>query len=193
MLNWLEDNDQMANTLVVYMGDNGFSFGEHGLIDKRHMYEESMRVPLLMHCPAVIKPGTILEQVVQNVNIAPTVLAYSGLPTPSQMQGNSFLSLLRGQTTGTQVVRHSDRPWRNQAFYEYYREVKFPQTPTMFGVRTDRYEYIFNHGVWDANELYDLQANPLEVNNLIRSAEHQSIAKTMQGQVFDWLEQTGGL
>ena len=203
VLKWLEDNGQLENTLVVYMGDNGFSFGEHGLIDKRHMYEESMRVPLLMHCPAVIKPGITLEQVIQNVDIAPTLLAYAGLPTPAQMQGNSFLPLLKGETTGTPVVRgspgtperpgHSERPWRDRAFYEYYWEADFPQTPTMFGVRTDRYKYIYNHGVWDANELYDLKADPLEVNNLIRSPDHQAMAKEMKSQVFDWLEQTGGL
>ena len=183
VLKWLEDNGQLENTIVVYMGDNGFSFGEHGLIDKRHMYEESMRVPLLVHCPAIIRPGTKLEQVIQNVDIAPTLLAYAGLPKPAQMQGNSFLPVLRGESI----------TWRNQAFYEYYWEANFPQTPTMFGVRTDRYKYIFNHGVWDANELYDLKADPLEVNNLIRSADHQAIAKDMKSQVFDWLEQTGGL
>lgn len=185
VLKWLEDNGQLENTIVVYMGDNGFSFGEHGLIDKRHMYEESMRVPLLVHCPSVIKPGTVLEQVIQNVDIAPTLLAFAGVSKPAQMQGNSFLPLLRGETPAT--------PWRDRAFYEYYWEADFPQTPTMFGLRTDRYKYIFNHGVWDANELYDLKADPMEVNNLIRSPEHQTIAKEMKSQVFDWLEQTGGL
>ncbi|MEZ0486315.1 sulfatase family protein [Fibrella aquatica] len=183
VLQWLEDNNLAETTLVVYMGDNGFSFGERGLIDKRHMYEESMRVPLLVRCPAVIKPGTKLDQVIQNVDIAPTFLAYAGLAKPAQMQGNSFLPLLQGVTI----------PWRNQAFYEYYWEADFPQTPTMFGVRTDRYKYIFNHGVWDANELYDLQTDPQEVNNLIRSANHQAIAKEMRNQVFDWLESTNGL
>ena len=193
VLKWLEENGQLENTIVVYMGDNGFSFGEHGLIDKRHMYEESMRVPLLVHCPAIVKAGTKVEQVIQNVDIAPTLLAYAGLPKPAQMQGNSFLHLLKGEKTGTPVVRHSDRPWRDRAFYEYYWEANFPQTPTIFGVRTDRYKYIFNQGVWDANELYDLQNDPLEVNNLIRSPQHQTIAKDLKSQVFDWLEQTDGL
>lgn len=188
VLKWLEDNGQLDNTMVVYMGDNGFSFGERGLIDKRHMYEESMRVPLLVRCPALIKPGTVLTQVVQNVDIAPTLLDWAGLPKPAPMQGNSFLPLLRGELTGT-----PGHPWRDRAFYEYYWEADFPQTPTMFGVRTDRYKYIFNHGVWDANELYDLQTDPMEVNNLIRSAAHQTIAGELRNQVFDWLEQTGGL
>jgi len=183
VLKWLEENGLSENTMVVYMGDNGFAFGEHGLIDKRHMYEESMRVPLLVRCPSVIKPKTKVEQVIQNIDIAPTLLAYAGINKPAPMQGNSFLPILRGQTI----------PWRDRAFYEYYWEADFPQTPTMFGVRTDRYKYIFNQGVWDTNELYDIKADPLEVNNLIRSAEHQAIAKELRGQVFEWLESTRGL
>ncbi|GAB2557536.1 sulfatase family protein [Spirosoma areae] len=188
VLKWLEDNGQLANTMVVYMGDNGFSFGERGLIDKRHAYEESMRVPLLVHCPTLISPGRRLTQVVQNIDIAPTLLAYAGLPKPTQMQGNSFLPLLRGQPTGT-----PGRPWRDRAFYEYYWETDFPQTPTMFAVRTDRYKYIFNYGVWDANELYDLQTDPDEVNNLIRNPQHQETARQLRDQLFDWLEGSKGM
>lgn len=183
VLKWLEDNGQAENTMVIYMGDNGFSFGEHGLIDKRHAYEESMRVPLIMRCPSTIKPDSKVTEVIQNIDIAPTILAYAGLPTPSQMQGKSFLPILKGQKID----------WKDKAFYEYYWEYDFPQTPTMFAVRTDRYKYIFNHGVWDANELYDLKNDPLEVNNLIRSPEHQAIAKDLRDQVWDWLENTKGM
>ena len=181
---WLEDNGLAENTMVVYMGDNGFSFGEHGLIDKRHMYEESMRVPLLAMCPSLIKGGTQVPQVIQNVDIAPTLLAYAGVPKPKQMQGESFIPLLKGEKVAS---------WRDRAFYEYYWEQAFPQTPTMFGVRTDRYKYIFNYGVWDANELYDLKEDPNEVNNLIRSPEHQAIAKQLRDEMWTWLEKTGGM
>ncbi|MFD2569976.1 sulfatase [Spirosoma soli] len=183
VLKWLEDNHLSENTMVVYMGDNGFSFGERGLIDKRHMYEESMRVPLLVRCPTVVKPGTKVTSVIQNIDIAPTLMAYAGLPTPAQMQGASFLPILQGKAI----------PWKNRAFYEYYWETDFPQTPTMFGVRTDRYKYIFNYGVWEANELYDLESDPQEVNNLIRSPDHQQLAGQLRDQVFDWLEGTGGM
>lgn len=183
VLKWLEDNGQLENTMVVYMGDNGSAFGERGLIDKRHMYEESMRVPLLIRCPDLIKAGSKVEQVVQNIDLAPTFLDFAGMAKPAQMQGNSFLPILKGQPVA----------WRDRAFYEYYWEADYPMTPTMFGVRTDRYKYIFNQGVWDANELYDLQNDPMEVNNLIRSPAHQEIAKDLKNQVFTWLEQTGGL
>lgn len=183
VMKYLEDNGLAENTLVIYMGDNGFSFGERGLIDKRHAYEESMRVPLLVSCPSVIKPKTKLTNVIQNIDIAPTILSYAGVTMPHQMQGKSFLPLLKGQKM----------EWKDRAFYEYYWEYDYPQTPTMFAVRTERYKYIFNQGVWDANELYDLLTDPDEINNLIRSPQHQTIAKDLRDQVWSWLESTNGL
>jgi N-acetylglucosamine-6-sulfatase len=183
VLAYLKEAGLDESTMVIYMGDNGFSFGEHGLIDKRHMYEESMRVPLLVRCPDLIKQGTQVNQVVQNIDIAPTILELAGIAIPKKIQGKSFVPLLAGKNIA----------WRDKAFYEYYWEYDFPQTPTMFGIRTDRYKYIFNHGVWDANELYDLQEDPMEVNNLIRSPQHQEIAHSLRDQVWDWLESTGGM
>lgn len=183
VLDWLKENNLEENTMVIYMGDNGFSLGERGLIDKRHAYEESMRVPLLIYNPALKGNNHVVKEVVQNVDIAPTILDYAGLKKPEQMQGNSFLPILEGKQTG----------WKNKVFYEYFWEYHFPQTPTVFAVRTDRYKYIFNHGVWDANELYDLQNDPDEVNNLIRSKEHKGIAKGLRKDLMDWLEGTQGL
>ncbi len=183
VMDWLKKNGLDENTIVIYMGDNGFSMGERGLIDKRHAYEESMRVPMLIRCPSVSKGNAAIEEVIQNIDIAPTLLDYAGLKKPEQMQGNSFLPLIRGEKTS----------WTNRMFYEYFWEFDFPQTPTMFAVRTDRYKYIFNHGIWDANELYDLRNDPDEVNNLIRSNEHQEIARNLRGELMDWLEKTGGL
>lgn len=97
VLDYLEKAGLAESTLVFYMGDNGFSFGEHGLIDKRHMYEESMRVPLLAYCPGLIKPGTKVGQMVQNIDIAPTILEAAGLKAPDYMDGRSFLPLLQGE------------------------------------------------------------------------------------------------
>lgn len=172
------------NTLVVYMGDNGFSFGEHGLIDKRQAYEESMRVPLLMQLPSQIKAGMKLEAVVQNIDLAPTFLEFAGLKTPSSMHGISFAPVLRGEA--------SDKH-RDQIFYEYYWEYAFPQTPTMFAVRTSRYKYIHYYGIWDSNELYDLQNDPNELHNLIANPALQPVIQDLSKQLFDWLESTGGM
>jgi len=183
VLDLLAEQGQLDSTLVMYMGDNGFSFGEHGLIDKRHMYEESLRVPFLAHCPELVKPGTTLPQMVQNIDVAPTVLEAAGLQAPEHMDGQSFLPLLEGQAI----------PWRKEIYYEYYWERNFPQTPTVHGVRTDRYKYMHYHGLWDIDELYDLQEDPDELHNLIKSPDHQDLVQELNRKVFDWLEATDGM
>jgi arylsulfatase A-like enzyme len=183
VIEYLEKNNLANNTMVVYMADNGFSFGEHGLIDKRHAYEESMRVPLLVWAPGFVKPTSTVEQVIMNVDIAPTFLDIAGIAKPKNMQGNSFAPLLKGENI----------PWRNRVFYEYYWEAAYPQTPTIFAIRSDRYKYIYNHGSWDINELYDLQNDPYEMNNLIRDTTLRPVGIALKRELFDWLSQTGGL
>ena len=183
VIKYLEGNNLAENTLVMYMGDNGFVFGEHGLIDKRHMYEESMRVPFLAWCPGMIEPGSVIEELIQNIDIAPTVMDVAGLNTPERMDGQSFLPILQGKKT----------PWRDNAFYEYYWERNFPHTPTTHGVRTNRYKYIHYHGIWDIDELYDLRNDPEEMNNLIDSPEHQDLIKQLNNRMFEWLEKSDGM
>lgn len=183
VLDYLEENGLDEETLVVYMGDNGFAFGEHGLIDKRTAFEASMRVPLLARCPALIEPQTKIEEMVLNIDVAPTILEMAGVKKPSQMQGKSFLSILEGKTT----------PWRDKIFYEYYWEDAFPQTPTQYAVRTDQYKFIRSQGIWDIDQLYDIQKDPYEMNNLIRDPEYQELAKELNAELWDWLEQSDGL
>ena len=181
---WVKEQGLQNNTMVVYMGDNGFSFGEHGLIDKRHAYEESMRVPLLVWAPGMIKPSSIVEQVVMNVDLAPTFLELANVARPAQMQGYSFTQLLKGSPVNWQ---------RNKVFYEYYWEAAFPQTPTTFAIRSDRYKYIYYNGVWDINELFDIQNDPYEMNNLIRDTSYRKIGLALKDELFKWLEETNGL
>ncbi len=183
IIKYLEGNNLAEETLVMYMGDNGFVFGEHGLIDKRHMYEESMRVPFLAWCPGMIEPASVIEELIQNIDIAPTVMDVAGLDTPERMDGQSFLPILQGKKT----------PWRDSAFYEYYWERNFPHTPTTHGVRTNRYKYIHYHGIWDIDELYDLRNDPEEMNNLINSPEHSDLIKQLNNRMFEWLEKSDGM
>lgn len=183
VLDYLKANGLEQNTLVMYMGDNGFSFGEHGLIDKRHAYEESMRVPMIVKAPSAIKAGSVTEALMQNIDVAPTLLQYAGVSTPKEMQGESFLDVLAGKKTG-----HRDR-----IFYEYYWEYHFPQTPTMFAVRDGRYKYIHYYGLWTQNELYDLQNDPHEMNNLIADPSHRERTKALSAQIYDWLDETDGM
>lgn len=184
IINWVVSQGLQDNTMIVYMGDNGFSFGEHGLIDKRHAYEESMRVPLLVWAPGMVKPNSVMEQIIMNVDLAPTFLDLAGIAKPKQMQGFSFAEIVRGKSVTWQ---------RDKVFYEYYWEAAFPQTPTMFAIRTDRYKYIYYNGTWDINELYDLQADPYEMNNLVRDPAYQKTGMNLRTELFNWLGQTGGL
>jgi N-acetylglucosamine-6-sulfatase len=177
---WLNDNGLAENTLVFYMGDNGFQWGEHGLIDKRTAYEASMRVPLLGVCPKLWKPGTKLQQVVANIDVAPTILEAAGLKTPKQMDGRSFLQLAAGK------LKPSD--WRRNLLYEYYWEYNFPHTPTTFALRGERYKFIQYHGIWDIDELYDLKSDPLEERNLIFSDRHRKLIREMRANLHRILE-----
>jgi N-acetylglucosamine-6-sulfatase len=183
VIDLLKAKGWLDSTLIIFMGDNGFSFGEHGLIDKRTAYEESMRVPMVMHCPELFKPGTTVSQVVANIDIAPTILEAAALKSPNHMDGRSFLAL------------GEDKPvaWRDFLLYEYYWEWPFPQTPTMFALRGDQYKYIHYYGLWDSNELYDLKADPLESRNLIDSSQHQAVVKQLREQLFTILSKTNGM
>lgn len=179
----LKENNMYESTMIIYMGDNGFSFGEHGLIDKRHFYEESVKVPLLVSCPELFEGGKTESRMIQNIDIAPSILEIFGIRKPELMQGMSFINLLKGE----------DLMWRDKIFYEYYWEENFPQTPTTFGIRTDKYKYIRYWGIWDTNEFYDLEDDPDEMNNLIASPQHQDIIRDMANELYTWLENTNGM
>jgi N-acetylglucosamine-6-sulfatase len=180
---WLKDNGLDRNTLVVYMGDNGFLFGEHGLIDKRNAYEESMRVPMLASYPARIPAGTVVDGLVANIDIAPTLVAAAGLSAPTGVDGRSFLPLLVGE-------RPED--WRDYLLYEYYWEHNFPHTPTTFALRGERFKLISYHGIWDTDELYDLRDDPREEHNLICDPAHRDRVKRLRQRLHDELVRTGG-
>jgi N-acetylglucosamine-6-sulfatase len=177
----LRDRGLLDSTIVMFMGDNGFAFGEHGLIDKRTAYEESMRVPLLMSGGG-LPAGAKVDEVVANIDIAPTILEAAGVQAPA-MDGRSFLPRARGQTI----------PWRDTLLYEYYWERNFPHTPAMHAMRGSRFKYIRYYGLWDTDELYDLQADPLETRNLIRDPAHRETVARLNAELFKTLGATGGM
>jgi N-acetylglucosamine-6-sulfatase len=183
MLGALRQRGELDSTLIVYMGDNGFAFGEHGLIDKRTAYEESMRVPMLARCPELFAGGTVVPEVVAGIDIMPTFFAVSGIQPPANIPGRNFLPLLQKKSI----------PWRDGLLYEYYWERNFPQTPTMHALRESRFKYIHYYGIWDTDELYDLQEDPFETNNLIFSPKHQEVIKEMNKKLFDVMEDTGAM
>jgi N-acetylglucosamine-6-sulfatase len=182
VLDYLQQEKLLDQTLVVYMGDNGFAFGEHGLIDKRTAYEESMRVPMVMQCPELFDGGRAVDEVVANLAVAPTILSAAGLTPPAEMLGASLLPIARGERV----------PWRTEFLYEYYWERNFPQTPTVFALRADRYKFIRYHGLWDVDELFDLQADPLEMTNLAYEKDQAERVRQMSARLFALLAETDG-
>ncbi len=185
VLAYLDENGLSDSTLVLYMGDNGFALGEHGFYDKRDAFEESIRVPMLAYAPGVIQPGTRVTQMVQNIDVASTLLDVAGVQPPREMtvDGDSFLPLLKGDAVS----------WRDHILYKYPWEWNFPATPTVFAIRSERYKYIYYHGVWDHDGFYDLQTDPHEQHNLIRVPVYQDGINALKKQLFDELEHNGGL
>ncbi|MBC7928090.1 MAG: sulfatase-like hydrolase/transferase, partial [Bryobacteraceae bacterium] len=183
VLGALKQRGELESTLILYMGDNGFAFGEHGLIDKRTAYEESMRVPMLARCPELFKGGQVRDEVIANIDVMPTILAAAGLQAPDSTDGQNLLPILEGKKTA----------WRDNLLYEYYWERNFPQTPTMFALRGERFKYIRYHGIWDVNELYDLKEDPLETRNLIDDTSYSAVVQRMNAELFALLEKTDGL
>jgi N-acetylglucosamine-6-sulfatase len=183
VLQQLKDMGVEDNTLVIYMGDNGFMFGEHGLIDKRNAYEASIRVPLLMYCPGLFHGANVVNDVVANIDIAPTIMEAMGLQKPPHMDGLSFLPLAEGKKV----------PWRDYFLYVYYWEKNFPQTPTMFALRSDRYKYITYYGLWDVDELYDLQSDPDEMKNLLYDPHYKALGRQMEDKLYSMMRELGGM
>ncbi len=186
VLDYLEKSGLDESTLVLYMADNGFALGEHGFYDKRDAFEESIRIPMLAYAPGMIKPGTTVLPMVQNIDIAPTLLDVAGIPDIARkykMDGRSFLPLLLNRKT----------QWRDHILYEYYWEWNFPATPTVFAIRSERYKYIYYHGLWDSDGFYDLQTDPHERHNLIHVPAYSELVESMKKRLFDELEAGGAL
>ncbi|WP_145672367.1 sulfatase family protein [Chitinophaga polysaccharea] len=155
VLDYLDAHHLTENTLVIYLSDQGFYMGEHGWFDKRFMYEESFRTPMVIRYPGRIKPGTQINDFVMNLDIAPTCLDAAGVAIPAAIQGKSLLP----------VLQHKSANWRKTMYYHYYESGEHAVIPH-FGIRTSRYKLIRFYQVADKWELYDLQKDPHEMHNL---------------------------
>lgn len=180
VLGALEAAGQLDNTMVVFSSDNGYFWGEHGLGDKRAAYEESIRIPLLMRYPKLIRPGSTPDEMALNVDIGPTMLELGGAPVPKDMHGRSLVPVLRGHAGN----------WRKALLAEYFAEPQFPRIPTWQAVRTGRWKYIHYTEIPDAGELYDLKSDPYEMKNLIRDPAAKRVLEALQADLQRLLNET---
>lgn len=221
VLDYLDSHGLTDNTIIVYTSDQGFYMGEHGWFDKRFMYEESLRTPLLIAYPGHIQPGTVCNKLVQNIDYAPTFLDLAGISKPKELPGRSLTPLFKA---GDKV-----KVWRSSIYYHYYDYPTYHMVRKHDGVRTDRYKliYFYGEGGLDAvkenkyqrqpgtrehgcmtyltslgyfepkdsavnyNELYDLQADPHELNNLYGKPGYEKITKQLQKQLTDYRKSIG--
>lgn len=171
VLDYLEENGLLENTLVVYTSDQGFYMGEHGWFDKRFMYEESLRTPLVMLLPDGFKRRGDIPEMVQNIDHAPTFLELAGVEVPADMQGKSYAPLLREEK--------SPEKWRDYIYYHFYEYPAEHAVKRHYGVRDQRYKLIHFYNDIDVWELYDLQEDPNEMNNLYGKPGTEEITKRM--------------
>jgi arylsulfatase A-like enzyme len=170
MLDFLRENGLDKNTIVIYTSDQGFYLGEHGWFDKRFMYEESLRTPLLVRYPAEIAGGRKSDALVQNLDFAPTLLDYAGVPIPKDMQGQSFRKLVSGK----------ENKWRDAVYYTYYEYPSIHMVKRHYGIRTSRYKLIHFYYDVDEWELYDLQKDPDELTNVYNDPAYAPVVATMK-------------
>jgi arylsulfatase A-like enzyme len=180
VLDYLKAHGLDKNTLIVYTSDQGFYMGEHGWFDKRFMYEESMRTPLVMHLPDGFTRRGDITEMVQNIDYAPTFLELAGVAVPKDIQGVSLMPLLRGE---------HPKNWRTSLYYHYYEYPAEHMVKRHYGIRTSRWKLIHFYNDIDEWELYDLKNDPHEMHNIYGQPAYKRITKKLMGELTDLRKQ----
>ena len=182
---YLEESGEMDNTIIIYTGDQGFMLGEHDYQDKRWMYEESMRMPFIVRYPKSIKAGTRTDAIIENVDYAPTMLAFAGIETPDYMQGKSFKTICE---TGEEPAA-----WKKEAYYRYWMHMAHHDNPGHVGIRTKEHKLIYYYGcnyeggyrTPPAWELYDMKNDPTEINNVYDDPAYADVVPELKQRLAD--------
>jgi len=172
ILDYLDESGLAENTIIMYTGDQGFFLGEHGLYDKRLMYEEALRMPFLVRWPGSVEPGSISDGMILNVDFAPTIMEAASVAPDPEMQGRSFVQLLKGSVPDD---------WRESMYYRYYFS-HFELEPH-YGVRTYTHKLIYFHRI-DQYEMYDLVNDPTEMNNLWNDPDQQDLFMELKTEMY---------
>lgn len=180
ILSYLDSTGLSKNTVVIYASDQGFYLGEHGWFDKRFIYNESLKTSFMIRYPGIVKPGTEINQIVSNIDWAPTMLDIAGVKAPAEVQGKSVLPLLKKQpVTG----------WRNAFYYHYYEYPQPHHVSPHFGLRTNDYLLVrFYKGVasW---ELFDLKKDPEQLNNVYGKKGYAAIQAKLKAKLKEQILQ----
>jgi arylsulfatase A-like enzyme len=171
VLKYLDEKGLVDNTVIVYTSDQGFYLGDHGFFDKRFIYEESLRMPFIVRYPEKVKPKSINNDIITNIDFAPTLLELAGVKPPKEVQGRSFVDNMKGSTP-------SD--WPDEMYYHYYEFPFWHHVQPHYGIRTERYKlahFYYNIDVW---EFYDLKTDPEELVNQIDNPEYAKVIKEMK-------------
>jgi arylsulfatase A-like enzyme len=182
VLNYLKENGLDKNTVVIYASDQGFYLGEHGWFDKRWMFEESYRTPLLVQWPGVVKPGSVNNDMVSNLDLAETFLDMAGVEVPSDMQGRSMVPVLKGKTPAN---------WRKEHYYHYYEYPGSHMVKRHYGMSTERYKLIHYYYDIDEWELFDLQSDPQEMKNVYNDPGYASVKKYLHKRLAKLMKKFG--
>ena len=182
VMDYLKESKLDENTIIIYASDQGFFIGEHGWFDKRFMYEESIRMPFVIKYPGKIKPNTINEDIITNIDFAPTILEMAGVDIPASVQGKSFFNNLS---------KNKNDNWRQSMYYHYYEYPFYHHVQPHYGIRNERYKLIHFYYDIDVWELYDLKEDPNELNNLFYSDKHKELALELKQELYELKEQYG--
>ncbi len=183
LLAWLDERpDVKKNTIVIYSSDQGFYLGDHGWYDKRWMYEESLRMPLVMSWPGHLDAGREVKQLTQNIDFGPTFLDLAGAPALAAAHGRSLVPVM-SKKTGTE-------PFRDAIYYHYYESQAVHMVPAMYGVRTDRYKLVrYYEPQWDTWEMFDLEEDPNEMNNIAENKDYAAIRSKLEQRLVELRQQ----
>jgi arylsulfatase A-like enzyme len=174
VLKYLEDNDLSENTVIVITSDQGFYLGEHGFFDKRFIYEESIRMPFIVRYPKKVKQGSVDDNLIANIDFAPTLLDLAGISTNQKIQGDSFKPFLLG---------NQPKDWKTGVYYHYYEFPYWHHVQPHYGIRTKKFtlaHFYYNIDVW---ELYDLEKDPNQLNNIINDPEYTNVLAKLKSEL----------
>lgn len=190
VIHYLQENDLYDNTIIIYTADQGHFLGEHGFFSKRFMYEESMRMPLIVRYPKWIEESTLNDDLIINADFAPTLLEMGGIEVPAEMQGRSFLPNMKG---------HTPDDWREAVYYHYWQHILHREVAAHYGIRTKSRKLIFYYGLplgqtefeptppeW---EMFDLESDPTEMHNVYGDPNYANEIKGLKDQLIELQEQ----